>query len=472
MVADFLILEPNLDADSVRLEFRTERETEWVEVACALQAGEEPFEVRGHGNWDLPVGVHQLMVRLVARDQAGNELEVFRNPSLPRTAGRISSMQLASQRLGTGLANQGPMIPPPNTGRTIQSVPSPRVLPSTVSSTDKPPANLARPSLPMNPIQGNPIGKMGTIPMSPVPAGPTIELKLGAAEPTRFAPSNVGADGKYVLTEIKPENVPEEIGLPNPSNTTPSEERMKQPDKGTSSEAFKLEGDAPEESVLGAIEASNEFAKMGISPYFTSSKAFSLDYSMDADPVIGIRSIELWGTIDAGRTWENWGEDPNRTSPMDVSVEDEGLFGFRIVVVSSNGITTNRPVSGDTADMWVYVDTGVPQARITSAKLGSGADVGSLVIEYEASDSYTVERPISFSVSDSVAGPWKTIAAGLPNTGRHSIKADPSLPAKAFLRLEVLDRAGNVGVHGLETPINFESLSPRGRIQGIRPIIK
>ncbi len=96
---------------------------------------------------------------------------------------------------------------------------------------------------------------------------------------------------------------------------------------------------------------------MGISPYFTSSKAFSLDYSMDADPVIGIRSIELWGTIDAGRTWENWGEDPNRTSPMDVSVEDEGLFGFRIVVVSSNGITTNRPVSGDTADMWVYVDT-------------------------------------------------------------------------------------------------------------------
>ncbi len=131
---------------------------------------------------------------------------------------------------------------------------------------------------------------------------------------------------------------------------------MKQPDKGTSSEAFKLEGDAPEETVLGAIEASSEFAKMGISPYFTSSKAFSLDYSMDADPVIGIRSIELWGTIDAGALGR-MGEDPNRTSPMDVSVEDEGLFGFRIVVVSSNGITTNRPVSGDSADMWVYVDT-------------------------------------------------------------------------------------------------------------------
>ncbi len=86
LVANFIIQEANLLLDSVRLEYRTEHDDRWLKVETALQEGNTQNEIRGSGLWDVPIGTHQLVVRLIARDNAGNELESFRYPQLPRTA--------------------------------------------------------------------------------------------------------------------------------------------------------------------------------------------------------------------------------------------------------------------------------------------------------------------------------------------------------------------------------------------------
>ena len=80
------------------------------------------------------------------------------------------------------------------------------------------------------------------------------------------------------------------------------------------------------------------------------------------------------------------------------------------------------------------------------------------------------ERPITLSYSETQSGPWVTLASGLKNTGIYLWKADSNLPENIFLRLEAVDKAGNVGTHTLDLPINVQGLSPRGRIQGFRPI--
>jgi hypothetical protein len=205
-------------------------------------------------------------------------------------------------------------------------------------------------------------------------------------------------------------------------------------------------------------------------PYYSSSKAFSLDYAVDQHGGSQVTAVELWGTSDQGQLWELWGTDPDGKTPFDISVETEGLFGFRMVLVGANGMTANRPRNGDNADAWIFVDTKVPSARLVSAVYGRGAESGSLVIEFSAQDEQFSDRPIKLSYSEVPTGPWTTIVSGCENSGRYVWRADPNLPPRVYLQLEAFDQAGNIGAHRLELPVDIEGLAPRGRIQGFRPI--
>jgi hypothetical protein len=208
----------------------------------------------------------------------------------------------------------------------------------------------------------------------------------------------------------------------------------------------------------------------GERPRLTNSRRFGLDYDIDAVGPAGVASVELWTTTDGGRTWARWGQDPDRTSPFDVEVEDEGIYGFRVVIVANNGLAGRSPRPGDLADIWVGVDTSAPQGRLTSAAYGQGAEAGQLVIQWTADDDWLAPRPITLLFSDNLDGPWTTIASGLPNDGRYAWRADPRLPREIYLRLEVRDEAGNLGTYQLSDPISSEGLTPKGRIRGFRAL--
>ncbi len=195
-----------------------------------------------------------------------------------------------------------------------------------------------------------------------------------------------------------------------------------------------------------------------------------MDYAVDSLRGLALADIELWGTQDRGNTWEKWGSDPDRESPFDVQVANDGLFGFRMVIIGENGLVSNRPQDGDQADMWINVDTKTPSVRITRALYGEGAEAGMLVIDYTCNDENLHDKPITLSYSERPSGPWSTIAAGLRNTGIYLWKADPGLPQQVYIRIQAVDRAGNTDEHRLELPINLRGLTPRGRIQGFRPI--
>ncbi len=199
------------------------------------------------------------------------------------------------------------------------------------------------------------------------------------------------------------------------------------------------------------------------------TKRFRLDYGIDAIDPSGVARVDLWMTRD-GRNWNAWGRDPDNQSPFPVEVQNDGSYGFRIVVHSQDGLTGQGPSTGDEADMWVLVDTQSPLAQISSVPYGRGEEAGRLVINYSVVDDQLALRPVTISYADSPQGPWNLIAEGLRNESRYVWKPNSEVPDQIYLRIEAVDKAGNVGVHVLNQAIDVSGLVPRGTIRGVSPV--
>lgn len=207
----------------------------------------------------------------------------------------------------------------------------------------------------------------------------------------------------------------------------------------------------------------------GERPRMTRSKRFNLDYSVDAVGPAGVEKVELWVTRNGGLDWDLGWVDEDRTSPLLVEVEEEGVYGFRLVIVGKNGLASQSPGPGDLADLWIGVDSTQPTVEITSAVYGDEEHAGQLEIRWNAADVHLANRPITLSFSDQQDGPWTTIAASLPNTGQYYWRVDSRVPAQFYLRIQARDEAGNVAVHHLNEPLQSAGLSPKASIRGFAP---
>jgi hypothetical protein len=210
----------------------------------------------------------------------------------------------------------------------------------------------------------------------------------------------------------------------------------------------------------------------GERPKMINTRLFELDYDLESVGPSGVSRVELWGTRDGGRTWRMFTVDDDNRSPISVSVDEEGIYGFRIVATSGAGLGEQPPKSGDLPSIWVGVDLTKPTARIISAELGKGADDGHLIINWEASDKMLADRPITIAFSQNPSGPWTTIATGLENTGRYNWTIESRVPPLIYLRLEVRDEAGNLAIHERKEPIALDQLRPTAKIREVRPVAK
>lgn len=205
----------------------------------------------------------------------------------------------------------------------------------------------------------------------------------------------------------------------------------------------------------------------GVEPKRIDFTHFKLEYQVDQVGSSGVKHVELWCTRDGGKTWQTIGEDPDNVSPMTVQVDDEGTYGFKLVVCNGSGLKGRTPRAGDMPEYWVVVDLTTPEASLISAE--PGAQGGTLVIRWQASDSDLAEWPIALSYSESPEGPWTPIAAGLENTGSYAWALDETVPEQAYVRLEARDSAGNVGVSVSPTAIPTAQARPEAPILDVRP---
>ncbi len=228
---------------------------------------------------------------------------------------------------------------------------------------------------------------------------------------------------------------------------------------------YQAYGQTPADREMSSLPA-------GERPRMINTRMFELDYDLESVGPSGISRVELWGTRDGGRTWRLFTVDDDNHSPISVSVDEEGIYGFRVVALSGAGLSEQAPKSGDLPSITIGVDLTKPIARITGAELGKGAEEGRLIITWEAADKMLADRPVTLAFSQNSSGPWTTIAAGLENTGRYDWQLDSRVPPLIYLRLEVRDEAGNLAIQERSEPVALDQLRPSAKIRDVRPVAK
>ncbi len=194
---------------------------------------------------------------------------------------------------------------------------------------------------------------------------------------------------------------------------------------------------------------------------------FRLRYQVDGMSPSQIGAVSIFGSRNMGAQWQLWATDPDKTSPVEISVPEEGRYAFRVVVSSTTGNTSPIPRPGDQPELIIDIDQSPPEPRLVAVPYGQNPQQATLEIQWECPDQDLGPNPIALAYSHSARGPWTTITAASPNSGRYNWPLQPNLPNEIYLRVTATDLAGNIGTHMLERPINIAPLLPRGRILGI-----
>jgi hypothetical protein len=227
---------------------------------------------------------------------------------------------------------------------------------------------------------------------------------------------------------------------------------------------------APPPTNLQAVPNVDYRTPTGERPRMVNRPSFEWEYELESVGAAGVSKVELWITRDWGNSWKSAGTDPDNRSPIRTTVDREGLYGYRMTVQAAGGAQPAPPRSGDQPEMWIGVDVTKPVARLLQAELGTGSQAGEIAVAWEASDAYLSARPVSLSYSSQPTGPWNTIAAGLENNGRYVWRFDQQTPEKLYLRLEVRDEAGNIGVSETVEPLSLNRLIPQIKLKQVRPV--
>ncbi len=198
-------------------------------------------------------------------------------------------------------------------------------------------------------------------------------------------------------------------------------------------------------------------------PKLVGSRTFALEYDLDAAARWGVTKVELWGTRDGGQTWNRFARDDDHRSPIVVTVDEEGLYGFRIVVETA-GTVAQSPEPGDEPELWVAVDLHRPSIELTAIERGAGNLSDHLILRWQAADDNLEPRPISLFYSSRPVGPWSAIATNLEDTGEYAWRVQRYVPERFFLRVEARDTAGNLAAFQTREPIELTASDPTARL--------
>jgi hypothetical protein len=433
VITSWQAFDQNLDTSSLKVEYQDGFDQPWKPVAVKTpRDGAVRTDLQGQNSWFPSTTAPTINVRAEVRDRAGNLSVVNRRVLLPTATARKRTQPDEGHAVTSdpfarrGVFSQGAVAWPSDNGTGQPEQPA-----------SQPPAQVAE--------------------KEPADDAVVNHTPLPPYRPGSL--SNPPADDLADFPADSPQ-MPSTWPGQASSQAGPLDETTS-PEPGTVAAPVSTRSTSP--AMTARIPA-------GERPQMTNSRRFRLDYDVDSVGPSGVAEVQLWASDDGGQTWKLWGTDDDRTSPFDVEVNQEGVFGFRVVIVSQNGLAGRPPRAGDPADLWVGIDTHKPVVELTSAVYGEGHQVGRLIINWQADDAALDDRPITLQFSESPDGPWTMIASSLPNTGQYAWPADPQLPTEVYLRIEARDQAGNVGMQQLSDPIRVDGLVPKARIRGVLPI--
>lgn len=316
LVVRWKIAEAHLKADSLKIQYRVGPDQPWQTVAIdrSSDAVDGP-EHAGEATWWQPGELQRVEIRGEVADLAGN------------TA--VSHAQIGASLGTVPRPRPAPDLPPPS---------SPSALPR---GTGPPQLNAPEGSL------------KGRLPSS-------------AWRPVRHSPAREGLEGIGPSAATDSSHGSQSGGPPGSFKTESQAAARSGPGPAMTPIQFPFAGQvaSPRAFTQPSLPGSD-----GAAPRFriVNALTFALDYDFGSTPPASDEQVEFWGTRDGGRTWLSYGTAPDKRSPMVLTVNEEGVYGFRIGVRRGGGGGSEAPPSGAVPDLWVVVRCDVPPTGRTPA---------------------------------------------------------------------------------------------------------
>lgn len=220
-------------------------------------------------------------------------------------------------------------------------------------------------------------------------------------------------------------------------------------------------------ATLCAGEAAAEKARIGDTEVTVTPRK-DITFPVKADPDVASR--ELWFQAFDGAKWGAWqklGQAFSKDAPV-VWAPPEGHWRVYIRRILTSGVAGTDPSKEPEkvkAQAEFIIDRTAPTAAITfpaaKAKLRGG---DKYTVTWKAEDPYLKNAPIALKWSlDGTA--FTTVAEGLANNGSFDWTVPRDMTTSGVLRLEVADKAGNVGF-AESAQVLVDSIRPRGRVTG------
>jgi len=218
-------------------------------------------------------------------------------------------------------------------------------------------------------------------------------------------------------------------------------------------------GDNPEAAI-----PSNSMPRNAGQRRIVNSHRFQVGYTVDDVGPSGIGAVELFITQDQGRKWWKYGDDPDRRSPFDVEVPQDGEYGFSIRVRSGVGLTNDPPLPGEPPTIIVAVDQTPPIVELLSAQQGQGAASNRVQVRWRVADEHLASKPVAVYYSPTRNGPWESLSGWMDDLGGFEWPVVPGSPPQFYVRVVVRDVAGNTAKAESPQPILVDLARPTARI--------
>lgn len=176
-----------------------------------------------------------------------------------------------------------------------------------------------------------------------------------------------------------------------------------------------------------------------------NSDLIIINYELKGVDPSGNHGVDLWFR-QQGQPWQKAEAAPHQNPPFIIKVNREGLYGFTLLACSPDGSSKPAPRAGDPPQMWMEVDMTKPVVQLLAVEAGIGPKARTWQVRWKAADKNLAPRPITVSYAPTNDGPWTPIATNVENSGRLEWQVAAGIPAHFFVRVEAVDRAGNVGV--------------------------
>jgi thioredoxin-related protein len=206
-----------------------------------------------------------------------------------------------------------------------------------------------------------------------------------------------------------------------------------------------------------------------MTPVHVNTRSLKIHYEVTEKGRSDVVMIQVWATQDA-KSWKKvCQEAPQTSSYVNVTVDKEGLWGFKLIARSGVGRGESEPVAGQQPDFWAEVDETAPEVAILSTEMSGDARNPRMTIRWRAQDKHLADRPISISYSTPTQSmPWTQLAAGLANDGVFVWNIPPQVSFHSCqVRVEAVDQAGNVGSAKTSNPVIVELAIPKVHIKTI-----